>query len=82
MKSKELKATLALLGQVLAEPGLETVHREKLRKGSKELEKAGRSGKPDHRKYFKATLWITSALIERLSIPEVSSESGSSEVER
>jgi hypothetical protein len=70
MKSRELSATLALLRLVLADPRLETVHREKLRKGSKELEKAGRSGKLDYRKYFKATLWITSALVERLPTPE------------
>ena len=66
MKNKDLTAILALLQQVSADPRLESVQREKLRKGRRELEKARRSGKPDHRTFFRATWMITSALVEGL----------------
>lgn len=70
MYSKELSATLALLQRVLADPGLEPVRRERLRKGRRELKKVKQSGKLDQARVFRATFIITSTLVEMLPAPE------------
>lgn len=66
MKNKELTATLAHLRRLLADPRLETAYREKLRKGTWELEKIRQSGKLDPRRIFRATSLIASTLVEML----------------
>jgi len=75
MKSKELTATLGYLRRVLADPRLETAHREKLQKGQRELEKIRRSGKLDHQKVFRATSLISSALVDMLTDSEIPTHS-------
>jgi len=69
MKVKELTVTLAYLQRVLTDPRLEPAHRERLRKGRRELERLRRSGKLD-RKVFRATELITATLVEVLSDPK------------
>ena len=67
MNTHELTPSLALLTRVLADPRLEPAQRERLRKGRCELEKLGKSGKPDRAKVFRTTFLITSTLVEALS---------------
>ena len=71
MKNRELAATLAHLKRLLADPRLDNAHWKKLRKGYKELEKVGRSGKLDPRRVFRATELISSTLVEKLQDTEL-----------
>ena len=82
MKNKELAAALSLLRGVLAEPRLDSARREKLRKGYKELEKIGRSGKLDQRKVFRAVWLISSTLAEELPGTEPSDQAENSTTAR
>jgi hypothetical protein len=70
MRVKVLTATLAYLQRALADPRLEPAQREKLRKGAKELERLRRSGKLDRSRVFRATMLISSTLVEVLSLPK------------
>jgi hypothetical protein len=70
MKVKELAATLACLQRVMADPRLEPAQWEKLRKSFRELENVRRSGKLDRFKVFRATLLISSTLLEIVSDPQ------------
>jgi predicted RNA binding protein with dsRBD fold (UPF0201 family) len=67
MRSKGLTATLSHLQRLLADPRLEDAHREKLRKGHRELKKARQSGRLDQRKVFSAVSMISETLLEMLT---------------
>lgn len=82
MRNKELTAALAALQRVLADPRLEPAHREKLRKGKRELEKIRRSGKLDHNKVFRAVSLLSSTLVERLADTEYPKTPAGTELQR
>jgi hypothetical protein len=64
MRNKELRSALAHLKRVQANPRLDSAQRERLRKGQRELEKLGRTGKPNREKIFRAVFLITGCLVE------------------
>ena len=64
MRIRTLSLTLAYLKRVLADPELESGHREVLTKALRELEVVRRSGKLDRRRVFRAVEMISATLLE------------------
>jgi hypothetical protein len=67
MRHKGLTTTLAQVKRLMVDPRLEPAHRDMVRKGFKELEKLGRSGRRlDRAKVERATWLILTPFVERL----------------
>ena len=71
MKTRELKDVQRYLTVVLSASMLESGQRDRLRKSRRELEKIGRSGKPDYDRIFRVTEDIAKTLLEVVSDEEV-----------
>lgn len=67
MRSKDLTAALAALKRVLADPRIGPVHKERLQKEQRALERFRRSGRIDQRQVFRVVSSIAEVLAEVIS---------------
>ena len=64
MKSNELNAARRLITKVLANPGMDSGQRDRLRRAKRELDKIAQSGKLDRARIFRATETIADVLLD------------------
>jgi hypothetical protein len=64
VKQKELKAALRAITAVLNEPRLDPGQRDQLQKARRGLAAAGRSGKVDRQKVFRAVEMVSGVLLQ------------------
>ena len=63
MKINELNAARRLITKVLANPGMDSGQRDRLRRAKRELDKIAQSGKLDRARIFRATETIANVLL-------------------
>ena len=64
MKYEELKQALDLLTKLLANPSIEPIRREQLRRAKRELEEVLRTGKLDRQRVFRVIELLATVLLE------------------
>ena len=64
MKSNELNSARRLITKVLANPGMDSGQRDRLRRAKRELDKIAQSGKLDRARIFRVTETIAATLLE------------------
>ena len=64
MKTNELNAARRLITKVLANPGMDSGQRDRLRRAKRELDKIAQSGKLDRARIFRVTETIAAVLLD------------------